>query len=296
MRAPPWPDEFGAIDQETAAQGQELYAKHCQSCHLPPVDSEQICQPQYWTEPNQWSKRYLKMRMINVGIIGTDESTASSWAKRFVDTKQLGFGVIKGEKGLPLTVENAVELKYDEMDLKQADRDRYNGYRTNRVFAPLCYKARPLDGVWATPPFLHNGSVPNLYQLLSPVAERDQQFYVTSMEFDPKHVGYDTAPIENGFLFDTSIKGNYNTGHEFRDLTETEKQQWLKDVDGKVQYPQRGVLGPAFSEAERWQLVEYLKTLKSRNIHEQGSECPLPVESVSSDYQEPRMLCWEEGY
>lgn len=35
------------------------------------------------------------------------------------------------------------------------------------------YKARPLHGIWATPPFLHNGSVPNLFQLLSPVVERD---------------------------------------------------------------------------------------------------------------------------
>lgn len=45
---------------------------------------------------------------------------------------------------------------------------------------PLAYKARPLEGMWATPPFLHNGSVPNIYQLLSPVVERSTGFYVGS--------------------------------------------------------------------------------------------------------------------
>ena len=37
------------------------------------------------------------------------------------------------------------------------------------------YKPRPLEGVWATPPFLHNGSVPTLYQMLLPPERRDQQ-------------------------------------------------------------------------------------------------------------------------
>src|SRR5262249_17411833 len=34
------------------------------------------------------------------------------------------------------------------------------------------YKARPLDGIWATAPYLHNGSVPNLTELLKPAAQR----------------------------------------------------------------------------------------------------------------------------
>ena len=39
------------------------------------------------------------------------------------------------------------------------------------------YKARPLNGIWSTAPYLHNGSVPNLYQLLLPVAERQKKFW-----------------------------------------------------------------------------------------------------------------------
>src|SRR5712672_1888448 len=49
---------------------------------------------------------------------------------------------------------------------------------------------RFLDGVWATPPYLHNGSVPNIYALLSPVSERPKSFYLGRREFDPFCVGY----------------------------------------------------------------------------------------------------------
>ncbi len=51
------------------------------------------------------------------------------------------------------------------------------------------YKPRPLQGVWATPPFLHNGSVPSLYQMLLPPAKRDQKFFVGRRDFDTEHVG-----------------------------------------------------------------------------------------------------------
>ena len=54
-------------------------------------------------------------------------------------------------------------------------REQMNGNRPDGMRAPLSYKVRPLNGIWATPPYLHNGSVPNLYALLSPVAERPKK-------------------------------------------------------------------------------------------------------------------------
>lgn len=116
---------------------------------------------------------------------------------------------------------------------------------------PLAYKARPLAGIWATPPFLHNGSVPNIYQLLSPVFERDSKFFVGRREFDPSVLGYDTTPMsQSGFWFDTSISGNTNVGHEFR-------AGYVKYKPGNP--PQYGVIGPELTPDERWQLIEYLK-------------------------------------
>lgn len=88
------------------------------------------------------------------------------------------------------------------------------------------YKARPLNGIWATGPYLHNGSVPTLDDLLKPPSERPKTFYVGNPEFDPNKVGYrsDSGP----FLFDTAIPGNSNAGHDkYGTLTDEERAALL---------------------------------------------------------------------
>ena len=79
--------------------------------------------------------------------------------------------------------------------------------------AGLAYKARPMDGIWATAPYLHNGSVPTLRALFTAEAARPKAFYVGSREFDPINVGFSTAQTPGAFLFDTAIPGNSNLGH-----------------------------------------------------------------------------------
>jgi hypothetical protein len=142
------------------------------------------------------------------------------------------------------------DRNYDALGLSAEQRMEWNGFREDGVAAPLGYRARPLGGLWATPPFLHNGSVPNLYQLLIPGDERDKVFYVGSREFDPIKVGYSTSQSEGAFEFRTdqppkdSHPGNSNAGHEFRNSALG-----------------NGVIGPALSDEERWAIIEYLKTL-----------------------------------
>ena len=70
-------------------------------------------------------------------------------------------------------------------------------------YAQLVYKGRPLQGIWATAPYLHNGSVPSLYTLLLPPAERPKTFCVGSRVFDPKEVGFKyRGSCLNAFEFD----------------------------------------------------------------------------------------------
>lgn len=95
------------------------------------------------------------------------------------------------------------------------------------------YRARPLNGVWATGPFLHNGSVPTLADLLRPAAERPAKFLVSNGAFDPVNVGFGSEG-DGGFVLDTNVPGNANGGHEY---------------------------GVALTEAERRALLEYLKSL-----------------------------------
>jgi hypothetical protein len=117
------------------------------------------------------------------------------------------------------------------------------------------YRARPLNGVWATAPYLHNGSVPSLYWMLKPAAERPTQFCMGARDFDPKHVGFrveagEKQQCENGETrFSTTAKdgspihGNGVLGHSFEGTAGP------------------GVIGRALTEDERYQLIEYLKTL-----------------------------------
>ena len=129
-----------------------------------------------------------------------------------------------------------------------------SGYREPALEPPNtdAYKARPLDGIWATAPYLHNGSVPNLYQLLLPAPRRMPRFNVGHRDFDPVAVGYITDPHPMGFEFQTTddqgnpIPGNANTGHSGERFTQ------IRDRDGKWR---------DFRDDERWALVEYLKTL-----------------------------------
>ena len=104
----------------------------------------------------------------------------------------------------------------------------------------LAYKARPLNGIWTGAPYLHNGSVPNLYQLLLPPEKRDKTFYIGTWEFDPVNVGYVSTKTPGSFLFDTTLKGNSNAGHEY----------------GTGEYGK-----DPFTEDEIWAFIEYMKTL-----------------------------------
>lgn len=104
--------------------------------------------------------------------------------------------------------------------------------------AVLVYKGRPLNGIWATAPYLHNGSVPSLWELMQEGTKRADQFWVGSREFDPVNVGFDTTQGLNEFqVNDAQGKirpGNSNRGHEF---------------------------GTDWEDAQKWAVIEYMKTL-----------------------------------
>lgn len=94
------------------------------------------------------------------------------------------------------------------------------------------YRARPLNGIWATGPFLHNGSVPTLEDLLMPQDQRPTTFRVGDSVLDPKAVGF--VEPEDGFVLDTTKAGNANSGHSY---------------------------GTTLSDVDKAALIEYLKTL-----------------------------------
>ena len=226
LTAPKWPENIlGTIDTDLAAQGRQLYKQNCQRCHLPAMDSEEFMADKYWAKVGDSEGKYLKMRMANLQEIGTDPNTATNWYQRTVkigslaDKDYKGFeynGIVSAGFALKYIGEKAVAQKYAELELTPEEQEAYNGYRPDIPRSPLAYKSRPLNGIWATAPFLHNGSVPNLYEMLLPAEQRSKKFYLGSREFDPQYVGYQKGKVTGGFLLDTTITGNSNSGHEFK--------------------------------------------------------------------------------
>lgn len=85
-----------------------------------------------------------------------------------------------------------------------------------------------------TAPFLHNGLVASIYQLLLPAVQRLSSFHAGSLKFDPIELGYSTERESNTVLFDTTLLGNSNAGYEY---------------------------GTDLAHDDRMAIIEYLKTL-----------------------------------
>jgi hypothetical protein len=92
-------------------------------------------------------------------------------------------------------------------------------YRFTRFRKTNGYANHPLDGIWARAPYLHNGAVPTLRDLLEPPQLRPKRFYRGYDVYDPDKVGFVSDVAEEGgvrfFLFDTALPGNGNDGHVY---------------------------------------------------------------------------------
>ncbi len=100
------------------------------------------------------------------------------------------------------------------------------------------YVAPPLDGIWITAPYLHNGSVPTLEALLN--SKERPKFWRRNFknpQYDYENVGWKYETVDNVTdkqTYNTTLEGYKNTGHTF---------------------------GDGLSESDRKNLIEYLKTL-----------------------------------
>ena len=255
LSSPLWPDNFPKVDAILAQQGRALYQQHCMECHVGIKRDD--------------PKRMIKVRMVTLDNIQTDPTMARN---AILNTGKSG--KLEGKPryyvaGDPLPkVAPAIDIannimvgviKNNPLQAYLAGKDASSFGHGDEIHPPkyvdgkiiekgqevsqralLAYKARPLNGVWSSAPFLHNGSVPNLYQLLLPASQRVKQFHLGSLTFDVKQVGFEMTKNEDSFLFDTTLQGNSNAGHEYG--------TGYNDL-------------PALTEEQRWQLIEYIKTL-----------------------------------
>lgn len=256
---PRWPtDVFGPMDAGRAAAGEAIFRSRCAGCHE-------------YGERQRNDKGLIALRGLDPEVVGTDPTVALRISCPVPDTGPLEIAptaftaeqatLLAGCAGVPSgtafegnsfarTVQAAVDgikaRAYAAAGVDAAeqavmeDRQR-RGEVTWRdtllVTTPPHgpYAARPLYGIWAAAPYLHNGSVPTLYDLLLPPAERPVTFALGARDYDPVRLGFavTTACEGQDCLVDTRRTGDGNGGH-----------LWGTDL----------------SEPDRMALLEYLKT------------------------------------
>ncbi len=312
LQSPLWPtDILPPIDTTRLANGKSLFNKHCMSCHanIKRADPD----------------RRIVAHMSRASDVGTDPQMAENSVNYMgfsgIQRNQYvggSVGDILLDQRAPVsalltkaTIGVVATPEPDKWFLRRWAEWAYNlatGFRDNAIKPSIkrgdydpdttaspvaslkAYKARPLNGIWATAPYLHNGSVPTLYDLLLPKKRsgdpedgeyRPDEFEVGSREFDPVKVGLKSSSYA-GFTFNTKgvrddrggyTKGNSNAGHEYgarrtADESDGHVDQKIKDqcsdetikskeLDASIKdeclYP--------MSKDERLDLLEYLKTL-----------------------------------
>lgn len=266
-----------SIDTEKAGKGAEIFARECKSCHKvikrddegDPYTSNKTLLADIGTDPiTAWNaQNYQAKTLILEGtkesIIAGDPFGVEAAAievpvngvvgvvlKRPITAIKAGLIPAK-HAGIKADVATLKKLLRENREAKKNisksdDYDHDPSKVVPNALGPtgeqldldsLVYKGRPLNGIWATAPYLHNGSVPNLWELLVPPAQRVKKFMVGSHEFDPVNVGFETGNGKNEFnvMHNGQIMpGNSNLGHDYG--------TWLADE-------------------EKWQLIEFMKTL-----------------------------------
>ena len=100
------------------------------------------------------------------------------------------------------------------------------------------YANMPLDGIWLRAPYLHNGSVPTLRDLLEPPDKRPKEFYRGYDVFDQKNVGFVSNVTAEGshqfFRYDTALPGNNNGGHVYGTTLTPEEKDALVEYMKKL--------------------------------------------------------------
>ena len=210
---------LGPIDQDLAREGEDHYQTFgCGKCH----PAGRPC-PYPMIGPNSYGRSLIEITMVPaippggtapgvVPLVGTDTSVVVNFLMRVA--KPGPYAAVFGSPNpvavprlLGAAVREVIDVEIDQLKLDPATR-AYLDNREDKSPTAMhlgSYKARPLAGVWATAPYLHNGSVPNLWEVLLPPAQRSKNFHVGGREFNRDRVGFADA---GGSVLDTTIPGN----------------------------------------------------------------------------------------
>lgn len=221
LQPPAWPEDvLGAVDYPRAKAGAEIYAQQCAQCHDVAADGGELLQVE-----------------TPLDEVGTDRAAAERLSTKAYG-HAIGIGGLGGVSAARFFQEltgAVAERAMDDRGLSHDERQQLTQGEANIWSAKQSYKASLLAGIWATAPYLHNGSVKSLRELLLPSEQRSTSFrFCIDTEYDPAAVGLADETRGKCFFFDTRIAGNSARGHDY---------------------------GVGLSDDDREALLEYLKTL-----------------------------------
>ncbi len=228
LPASPYPFD---VDESLAKKGRPLFKAHCADCHQPHNGKV------YKNLATNLDRSYVVGFILRRGALSSFNEQCSP------ETTV----IMAGKKVMPCAEFDGVSLK-GKKDLIMSPYNEHHGYN-----------ARPLSGVWAQAPYLHNGSVPTMYHLLVP-SERPVSFIKSRLSYDGENLGFSWNPLLNpqainpqasdGYLFDTeAFPALSNSGHDANISVSTPqgdkiyKLDWSDDKSGARA------------------LIEYMKTL-----------------------------------
>ena len=264
LRPPSWPFD---LDQNLVDKGRVLFAERCGSCHderpIPPEGLWLTKVMDVKTDPKMYQN---SLRTSDTGILngalspnppgsklGATAPTADILATSvvgalFADAIPPLPRLPNPKTGVWLAINKDIAVLFIDNEklpslislLQPSVRDNVRAHveaRLANMFKvpgePNAYEARVLRGIWATAPYLHNGSVPNLYELLLSPDKRSPSFMVGSRKYDADKVGYVTteSPYKDGTLVVGSgaQPGNSNAGHDYSgDLNDDQRRALLE--------------------------------------------------------------------
>jgi hypothetical protein len=256
---PRWPTAiFGEIKPDLAAAGERIFQSRCAGCHE-------------YGDDRRTQTGLMRLRGLRPEEVGTDATAAlriscpvpdtgalvipprsytaeeadllrdcagvkagTAFAgNSFAGTVQVAVDNIKQKAYAAAGIDAAQQRTMEDLDRRGRVTWRDTLLDTKPPYGP--YAARPLYGIWAAAPYLHNGSIPTLYDLLLPPGQRPKTFALGGREYDPVKLGFvvSTSCEQQDCIVDTTRTGDGSSGH---------------------------IWGTDLAEPDRMSLLEYLKT------------------------------------
>src|SRR5436189_2061777 len=178
-----FPDRAAAVNSQQAARGRAVYMRYCVDCHG--IRDEQT---------GAWTMGRLTGEVVPAQTIGTDAERLSF--RYYDELPDAIFAFFP--KGHP--------LRPKREDLRPGPKGRVRGYMN-----------APIESVFARAPFLHNGSILTLAELINLKPRRDV-FYRGANVYDPDDLGLASPPSPTTTVYwryDTHARGNSNAGHDY---------------------------------------------------------------------------------